>query len=136
MHSHRALRPLPSYQCVMFLSFSQCLSLLVKELSLTQPTWLCYSLATLTHYTVLVTLSWMIVYPVLEAIKVFKVIWYEKSWFITPFAVIAWGELECSFFCFFSNLETKCRYQYPSSSELVFECAWLQRYVCKWQCNN
>ncbi len=88
-HTHRILRSLPVMQCVCLLSLSQGVSTLILQLTLPQPPALCYTLAGLTHYTALVTLSLMVVYPVLKTLKVFKMIWYEKRWLIAPFAAVA-----------------------------------------------
>ena len=103
-HTHtltRSLRVLPLKQCLAHISASQSLSLLVSAVSyhLHTPPQLCYSLAVLTHYTSLVALVWLAVYPVMAAMKVFRRTWFEKWWMLVPVAVASWGECVCVCVC-------------------------------------
>ena len=92
----RSLRVLPLKQCLANIGVSQVLSLLVTAASYHphQPHQLCSTLAVLQHYTALVALVWLAVYPVMVSLKVFRRTWFERCWLLTPVAVASWGEKE------------------------------------------
>ena len=52
----------------------------------------CYVMAVLVHYFILVSLSALGVYPIMVSLRIFRRMWYEKEWLIAPFATVCWGE--------------------------------------------
>lgn len=92
--SHRSLRVLPLKQCVANIAGSQSLSLLVMAASYHphSPQQLCYSLGVLQHYTLLVALSWLAVYPIMAVLKVFRRMWFEHYWLLAPVAIVCWSK--------------------------------------------
>ena len=74
---------------------SQALSFLVMAASYNKPSSqeLCYFLAYITHYTILVALGWLVVYPAMATLKVFRRTWFEHPWLLVPVAITCWGKL-------------------------------------------
>ena len=82
-------------QCLVGLSFSQGLSLVIMAISFEAARGvhaLCYTLGVIQHYLILLALTWLCVYPVLMVVRVFRRLWYEKEWLIVPFAAVCIGE--------------------------------------------
>ena len=73
---------------------SQALSLLAMAASYHPhtPRELCYSLAVLLHYAVLVALTWLAAYPVMATLKVFRRTWFEHFWLLIPVAGTCWSK--------------------------------------------
>lgn len=90
----RSLRVLPLKQCLANIAGSQALSLLVMAASYHPhtPRQLCYSLAVLQHYILLVALSWLAVYPAMAVLKVFRRMWFERYWMLAPAAIVCWSK--------------------------------------------
>lgn len=87
-------------QCLVNQSLSQGLTFLLLAISFERDEFLglCFTLGAALQYCYLVALSWMLVYPVLVCIRIFKRLLYEKQWLIAPFAVLCWSEcfeLQC-----------------------------------------
>jgi hypothetical protein len=89
---HRYLRTLPLKQCLANMAGSQALSLVALAASYHPHSshQLCYSLAVTKHYTVLVALAWLAVYPIMAVLKVFRRTWFERWWLLAPVAGVCW----------------------------------------------
>ena len=73
---------------------SQALSLVAMAVSYHShsPQQLCYFLAVMQHYTALVALAWLAVYPVMAVLKVFRRTWFERWWLLAPVAGACWSK--------------------------------------------
>lgn len=80
-------------QCLVNQSLSQGLTFLILAISFERGEilGLCFTLGAAVQYLYLVSLSWLVVQPVLVCVKIFKRLLYEKERLIVPFAVICWG---------------------------------------------
>ena len=81
-------------QCLMNQSFSQSLTYLMLMISFERDAifGVCFALGVVLQYLYLVSLSWLLAYPLLACIKIFKRLLYEKKWLIVPFVLMCWGE--------------------------------------------
>lgn len=90
----RFLYILPTMQSVVAMAIFQCLSFVVMAISYERDELrgVCYALSSLHHFLSLVSVCLLGLYPVLVCIKVFRRIWYDRSWLIAPFLLAVTGE--------------------------------------------
>ena len=90
----RELRSSPLMQCLANQSLSQGLSFLILVISFerNEVFGICFVLGVCLQYLYLVSLSWLVVYPVVVCIKIFKRLLYEKEWLVLPFLTVCWGK--------------------------------------------
>ena len=81
-------------QSLVAMAITQALSFVILAVSYerTELQVICYTMATLQHYLVLVSLAFLCVYPLMVCIRVFRRMWYEKEWLMAPFVIVCAGE--------------------------------------------